>query len=121
VKVIGRREQCLTYFPAVFGDEVAGERREDERAYTGAANGDAVGQCAPLVEVEADRYDRRQIEQTDADTCQSIIHTELSAARSLAALQTSHAGWMHCIEANARVHASIEFRFSPIVHLERRG
>ena len=65
------REECLTYFPAVLWDEEAGERREDERAYAGAADGDAVGKRAALVEVEADCYDRRQIQQTHADTCQS--------------------------------------------------
>ena len=49
----------LTYFPAEFGDQIAGNRREDERSYTGAADGDAVRQRATPVEVEADCYDGR--------------------------------------------------------------
>jgi len=58
----------LTYFPAVFGHEIAGERREDERSNAGAADRDAVRQRPTFVEVKADSHDGRQVEQTYADT-----------------------------------------------------
>jgi len=53
---------CLTYFPAVFGDEATGERRKDERPDTGATDSDAICQRPALVEVKADCYDRWKIE-----------------------------------------------------------
>lgn len=64
----------LTYFPAVFGHEIAGKRCEDECSNAGAADRDAVRQRPTLVEVKADRHDGRQVEQTYADTCTHLYY-----------------------------------------------
>jgi len=76
----------VTNFPAVFGDEVVEERRQYEGADAGAADRQAGGQRAPLVEVETDHRDRRQVHQTEADTCRAtnVLSPQVAVAEWLA-------------------------------------
>ena len=76
----------MTNFPAVFGDEVVEERRQYEGADAGAADRQAGGQRAPLVEVETDHRDRRQVHQTEADTCRAtnVLSPQVAVAEWLA-------------------------------------
>ena len=53
--------------PLVDVEEDAGERGEDEGPEAGAADGDARGQGPLRLEVVADAYHRRQVDQSKSD------------------------------------------------------
>lgn len=55
--------------PAVLADQVVDEGREDERAQAGARHRDTSGQRAVLLEVARHRYDGRQVDEAEAETC----------------------------------------------------
>lgn len=55
--------------PAVARDQPADQRRHHEGADAGAADGDAGGQRAPLVEVEPGRDHRWQVDHAEAHAC----------------------------------------------------
>jgi len=63
----------ITYFPAVFGDQIAGQRSEDKRSNASATDGDSVCERPALVEVESNRHDGRQVKQTNANACRQQL------------------------------------------------
>jgi len=96
----------VTNFPAVFGDEVVEERRQYEGADAGAADRQAGGQRAPLVEVETDHRDRRQVHQTEADTCR---------ATNVLSPQVAVAEWLASPTACERTQVPITLHAFPLV------
>ena len=58
--------------PTVLGDERLTHRRKYESPHAGATDGNTRRHRTLRVEVQADHDDRRQIQETEADTCASI-------------------------------------------------